>query len=77
MILNIELFNLITTFKSEPTLKTYVHFIVNSETVILDLSTSAITFFNLELKIIQSKDVRLDSYVMVVLGYLLDCGHPG
>ena len=68
VILNLEQMIFITTFRGEATLKSYTYFIVNPAWEIKELSTGAISYFNLEVKTCQSKVVRLDKLIPEIVG---------
>jgi PAS domain S-box-containing protein len=58
--LNIENMSFVTIFRGEATTKSYIYFIVNAEWEIQELSTGAITYFDLEVKSVHNKAMRLD-----------------
>ena len=72
VILNLEQMIFITTFRGEATLKSYTYFIVNPAWEIKELSTGAISYFNLEVKTCQSKVVRLDKLIPEIAGSKTD-----
>ncbi|CAD8148889.1 unnamed protein product [Paramecium pentaurelia] len=56
----------IATFKSEATLKTQIYFVIDKFSQILEMSSSAITFFELELKNLGDK-IKLNDFIPDVL----------
>ncbi|CAD8156622.1 unnamed protein product [Paramecium pentaurelia] len=64
--LNLETMKYLTTFKSENTIKSQVIFIVDNTSKIMEMSSGAIIFFDLELKQIE-KDVYLNNYIPNIL----------
>ena len=56
----------LTTFKSENTIKSQVIFILDSSSKIIEMSSGAIIFFDLELKLIEN-DIYLNSYIPNIL----------
>lgn len=61
--LNLDILMFVATFKGEATVKSYVYFIVDKNWEIHEMSTGAITYFDLEIKAIQTKQIRLDSLI--------------
>ena len=59
VMLNLDMMIFITTFRGEASIKSFVYFIVNKDWEIEEMSTGAITYFDLELKNLQNLGVKL------------------
>jgi PAS domain S-box-containing protein len=68
VVLNLDVLMFIATFKGEATIKSFVYFIVDRNWEIQEMSTGAITYFDLEIKTVLSKPCRLDILIPEVVG---------